>query len=165
LSDSIYLLNPDETLHEVTRSPYAREDLLQELLERYPQLIPGSLINPEEPVELILVKREVGVPKEEGGSGWWSADHLFLDQLGVPTIVEVKRASDTRARREVVAQMLDYVANAVVYWDAGDIRRWFETGQQMRGHDPAEALTSFIAEAPVQSVEEFWAKVDANLKA
>src|SRR4051794_12230288 len=42
-----------------------------------------------------------------GGSSRWSLDHLFVDQEGVPTLVEVKRSSDTRARREVVAQMLD----------------------------------------------------------
>ena len=46
----------------------------------------------------------------------WSADHLFLDQDGIPTLVEVKRRKDTRIRREVVGQMLEYAANAVVYW-------------------------------------------------
>jgi hypothetical protein len=44
----------------------------------------------------------------------------------VPTFVEVKRASDTRARREVVAQMLDYAANGSVFWIPGQLRRWFE---------------------------------------
>jgi hypothetical protein len=34
----------------------------------------------------------------------------------VPTLVEVKRSDDTRIRREVVGQMLDYAANGVVYW-------------------------------------------------
>jgi hypothetical protein len=34
-----------------------------------------------------------------------------VDEAGVPTLVEVKRSSDTRARREVVARMLDYAAN------------------------------------------------------
>ena len=32
----------------------------------------------------------------------------------MPTLVEVKRSSDTRIRREVVGQMLHYAANAVV---------------------------------------------------
>jgi len=40
-------------------------------------------------------------------------DHLLLDQDGIPTFVECKRASDTRIRREVVAQMLDYAATAL----------------------------------------------------
>jgi hypothetical protein len=37
------------------------------------------------------------------------------DAAGVPTLVEVKRSSDTRARREVVAQLLEYAANATAY--------------------------------------------------
>ena len=42
-----------------------------------------------------------------------------------PTLVEVKRSSDTRERREVVGQMLDYAANAVVYWPIETIRARF----------------------------------------
>ena len=47
----------------------------------------------------------------------WSVDHLLLDQDAIPTLVEVKRSSDSRIRREVVGQMLDYAANAVTYWN------------------------------------------------
>lgn len=46
----------------------------------------------------------------------WSLDHLVVDQDAVPTFVEVKRASDTRARREVMAQMLDYAAKGSAFW-------------------------------------------------
>lgn len=53
----------------------------------------------------ILVKREAEVADSVEGAGRWALDHLFLDQDGVPTLVEVKRSSETRARREVVAQM------------------------------------------------------------
>jgi hypothetical protein len=38
-----------------------------------------------------LVKREAGVPNREGGAGWWSIDHLAVDQDAVPTFIEVKR--------------------------------------------------------------------------
>ena len=48
-------------------------------------------------------------------------DHLFLDQDGVPTIVETKRSSDNRLRKEVVAQMLDYASNALIYLPVEDI--------------------------------------------
>jgi hypothetical protein len=30
------------------------------------------------------------VPDHEGGGGWWSVDHLLIDQDAVPTFVEVK---------------------------------------------------------------------------
>ena len=37
-------------------------------------------------------------------------DHLYIDQNAWPTLVEVKRSKDTRIRREVVGQMMDYAA-------------------------------------------------------
>jgi hypothetical protein len=83
-------------------------------------------MNVEAPRRWLLVSRELAVPAEEGGGGRWAVDHLFLDQDGVPTIVEVKRCSDSRIRREVVGQMLDYAANAVVYWPVEDIRARYE---------------------------------------
>ncbi|MCO6480232.1 MAG: hypothetical protein J5I94_26570 [Phaeodactylibacter sp.] len=43
-------------------------------------------------------------------------DHLFVDQDAIPTLVEVKRSTDTRIRREVVGQILDYAANAALFW-------------------------------------------------
>lgn len=55
--------------------------------------------------------------------GRWSLDHLFLDQDGIPTLVEVKRSSDTRIRREVVGQVMDYAANAVAYWPPSALRQ------------------------------------------
>ena len=104
-------------------SGYINEESLQELVERYPDLIPGDQIDPENPRRWLLVAREMGVPGDADGSGRWSLDHLLLDQDGIPTFVECKRASDTRIRREVVAQMLDYAANGVEYWDLDRIRQ------------------------------------------
>jgi uncharacterized DUF497 family protein len=77
----------------------------------------------------------MGVPSEEAGTDRWSVDHLFLDQDAVPTIVEVRRSSDTRVRRAVVGQMLDYAANAVVYWPVEAIRARFEAECESRGVD------------------------------
>jgi len=73
------------------------------------------------------------------GGGWWSIDHLVVDQDAVPTFVEVKRASDSRSRREVVAQMLDYVANGSVFWRPAQLRGWFE------GDDPGGATERLVA--------------------
>jgi hypothetical protein len=64
----------------------------------------------------LLVRREAGVPEAEGAADRWFLDHVFLDGEGVPTLVEVKRSTDTRIRREVVGQMLDYAANILAHW-------------------------------------------------
>ena len=45
--------------------------------------------------------REFGAPGDSNEPGRWSLDHLFLDQDGIPTFVECRRAEDTRIRREV----------------------------------------------------------------
>jgi hypothetical protein len=83
------------------------------------------------------VGREAALPDADDATGRWSVDHLFLDQDAVPTLVEVKRSSDTRIRREVVGQMLDYAANRVVYWPLDQLREFFAR------HASATAATPF----------------------
>src|SRR6185369_2549946 len=85
-------------------------------------VLTGDQMSGSAPRKWLLMKREAGIPGEDAGGARWSADHLFLDQDGIPTIVEVKRSTDTRIRREVVGQMLDYAANAVAYWPVETIR-------------------------------------------
>jgi hypothetical protein len=65
-------------------------------------LLSGRQIDADAPREWLLIGREQGLPSATGGPDQWSVDHLFVDQAGVPTIVEVKRSTDTRIRREVV---------------------------------------------------------------
>jgi uncharacterized membrane protein len=56
-----------------------------------------------------------GIRREAQVAGM-EIDHLFLDQDAIPTLVEIKRSANVQARREVVAQMLDYAANAATAW-------------------------------------------------
>jgi hypothetical protein len=104
--EGIYLIQEDGGLLELSEQPYESEELLQQLLERYPSLLAGRQMSPAKPRRWVLVTREAGMPSRLGGSAQWSADHVFLDQDAVPTIVEVKRSSDTRILCEVVGQML-----------------------------------------------------------
>lgn len=112
----IFLIDGDNNLTSLTQSDYDSEALLQELLADHPQLLGGDQIGSQVARRWLFVAREVGVPDQEGAGGRWSLDHLFLDQDAIPTLVEVKRASDTRIRREVVGQLLDYAANGLKYW-------------------------------------------------
>lgn len=96
----------------------------------------------------------------EGGGGRWSIDHLFLDQDGIPTLVEVKRSSDTRIRREVVGQMLDYAANGVQYWGEDALRQLFERTCAGVGRDPGAVLEEVIG--PEADVDDFWARAQAQ---
>jgi hypothetical protein len=91
-------------------------------------------------------------------------DHLFVDQDAVPTLVEVKRSTDTRIRREVVGQMLDYAANGVRYWPIDDLRLAYSATQESLGNDPEEAIRELCGDLAV-TVEEFFGRVANNLRA
>jgi hypothetical protein len=121
-------------------------------------------MTPSSPRRWLLVKREHGVPDKEAGGSRWSVDHLFVDQDAVPTLVEVKRSSDTRIRREVVGQMLDYAANGVRYWPAADLQLAYEFTQNALGQDPLAGVVT-LTEDPEESVDSFFARLVENLRA
>lgn len=162
MADSIFHLDADGELVEMREEPYESEDLLQHLLAEHPDLLAGAQINPDEPRKWLLVRREAGVPDDADASDRWAVDHLFVDQDGIPTLVEVKRSSDTRIRREVVGQMLDYAANAVAYWPAERIVSEFEATCTASGRDPEEVLSETFGGV---DPEEFWGQVKTNLQA
>src|SRR5687767_5854152 len=168
MAGGIYLIQDSGELVEMLEERYSSEDYLQGLLSQYPSLLAGNQINPTAPRRWLLVTREMPLPDQQDGSDRWSMDHLFLDQDGVPTIVEVKRSSDTRIRREVVGQMLDYAANAVVYWPIDRIRAMFEASCAAAGIEPTAAVQSILPPSYEQSedeVEGFWRQVESNLQA
>jgi hypothetical protein len=163
----IFLLKDSGDLERVPVKPYDSEDLLQTLIEKYPELLAGDQIDPENPVRWIMIKREVSIPGGEQEGDRWSIDHLLLDQNAVPTFVETKRSSDTRIRREVVGQMLDYAANAQRYWPIGHIRAM--SIAQYGGIDKAEAdivkiLGLESGENTLTNLEAYWDKVEDNLR-
>ena len=143
--------------------PFAKENDFQLLLEQHPELLIGDQIEPDAPRRWILIRREMGVPGGSDSSGDWSLDHLFLDQDGVPTLVEVKRAENTEVRRKVVAQMLDYAANAVVYWPVDELRNRFEERLNAEGLNPEDEILTRLGIA-VGDIENFWQRVSTNLR-
>lgn len=150
-------------LVELKEQPLAREDIFQSLLAEHPALLAGEQMNVEAPRRWLLISREMGIPGEDAGSARWALDHLFLDQDGVPTLVEVKRAVDSRSRREVVAQMLDYAANAVAYWPVEEIRTQFTSRCIAAGSEPEAELRTFLSDDA--DAETFWSRVKTNLQA
>ncbi|MGD9755011.1 MAG: hypothetical protein AB7W59_28810 [Acidimicrobiia bacterium] len=165
MSDSIFLLNPaGGGLVEMVAEPYDSEDVLQRLLEQHPSLLAGAQMRPDDPRRWLLVQREAGVADRPDGPAQWSVDHLFVCQDAVPTIVEVKRASDTRLRREVVGQMLDYAANGVLHWPDGRLRELHASSAGVDGADPNDAVLALIGSDDPADVDRFWEQVDANLR-
>lgn len=153
---SIYTMNKAGELSEMAASAPESEDYMQDIVARYPEIISA------EDGELLLIKREQGIGDGDTNSRW-SVDHLFVTRAAVPVLVEIKRAVDTRLRREVVGQMLDYAANATAYWRAGQIASSFADNARLDGDDPDEKLTSFIGSS--MDPDDFWRQVDANFSA
>ncbi len=163
LAGRIYLLTDDSGLMAMEEAPYDSEKVLQEMLAKYPDLLAGEQIDSVNPRRWLLVTREMAVQGEEIDSPRWSLDHLFLDQDAVPTLIEVKKGSNTDIRRKVIGQMLDYAANAVAYWPVEGIRAKFISRCERAGENPEIVLTTFLGED--KSADEFWQLVKTNLQA
>jgi hypothetical protein len=153
----VYLRQGDDFV-AMRDEPYETEAVLQELLAEHPELLTGDG-DAAAGAGWLFVRREVPLFDEDErlSAGW--LDHLFLDREGIPTLVEVKRGSDARIRREVVGQLLDYAANASACWSADQLRGWFETSCE----DPGATLATMLG--AVEDPGEFWGRVETNLAA
>ena len=132
---------------------------LQSILDNNFNLLPGDQIDPDAPCRWMLIKREMPVPDPSTGN-----DFFFVDQNATPTFVECKRYLDTRARREVVGQVLEYAANAQYYWSADDIRSHAESTAKENQTTVDEAFHAVQSDFG-DSAEEFFKEVERRLKA
>lgn len=161
MGQGIFVIQSDGSLLQLNQTPYDSELILQELLAKYPNLLSGDDVESGEPTRWLLVKQEMGIQDSEYSGDRWSLDHLFLDQNGIPTFVEVKRASDTRIRREVVGQMLDYAANAMAYWPVSKIRETLENTLIENDLEITEVFDKLMGNDIDQN--EYWKRVETNL--
>lgn len=136
-------------LHE---EGYEAESLLQEFLAKHPELLPGHAIDSDEPRRFVLIKREARVKNME-------IDHLFIDQEAIPTLVEVKRASNREVRREVVAQMLDYASNIPGQWSKDQLEAWLAERVDEAPENGLEAL-----DHDFDDDDDFWEQVMQNIR-
>ena len=143
MNSGFFSIDTDGNLNDVSEVAFSTEDALQELVAKYPRLLSGDEGSANDMTEWLFIAREVGIPSQEGQADRWSVDHLFLDREGVPTLVEVKRSSDSRIRREVVGQLLDYAANASVHWPVETIKNSFNATCVSQSQDPNDALAEF----------------------
>jgi hypothetical protein len=101
----VFVLTESNKLVALQAASFATENDFQVLLAKFPTLLAGDQIDTANPRRFLLIDREQPIASQPGGPARWALDHLFIDQDGVPTLVEVKRGDDTRIRREVVCQI------------------------------------------------------------
>jgi hypothetical protein len=157
----VYVLADPDKLVPMNPAEFVTEDDFQRLLVKFPELLSGD--GSSSPRRWLLIKREKSIASDDSGSARWAVDHLFIDQDGIPTLVEVKRQSDTRLRREVVGQMLDYAANAVVYWPIEQLQADFEETCRQEDTIPDERVQGLLGVEG--DVFELWQRVKTNLQA
>ncbi len=166
MPDNIFLIGPDGKLTTLSETGFVNEEVFQELLAIHPELLNAGE-HERGDKRWLLIKREMEIPDTEVASGRWSLDHLFVDTEGIPTLIEVKRSSDTRIRREVVGQMLDYAANSVLYWGSDLLLQEFEKQCAAKHAEPSGILSEFlqISDTETDRIDEFWRTVSTNLEA
>lgn len=168
MTDPMYLVDGDDRLQPLHAQAFVSEERLERLLATHADLLPGSQIDPRAPLRWLLVRRQAPIPDEDNGAGRWSLDLLYFDQHATPTLVEVKRSSDTRLRREVVGQLLDYAANGVAFWSLPQLIADFRATCAARDEDPDAVLDHFLSTATdTEDIDpdEFWAQAEKNLRA
>jgi hypothetical protein len=151
-------LRQDGKVTAMREAAYDKETVLQELVAEHPEMLAGDGSGGPASAWL-LIRREAAVYDEEDAASRGVLDHLFIDGEGVPTLVEVKRSSDTRLRREVVGQMLDYAANAA-HWTVEQVQAWLEARCAADDLDVDAVLGDHADDA-----DELWNQVRANLAA
>ena len=163
MTSTAYLLR-EKTLVQMIETPWSLENDLQRVLATHTDLLAGDQMRPDEPLRWLLVTREAGIPDSIGGPDRWFVDHVFIDQDGMPTLVEVKRATNRQIRREVVGQMLEYAANALEHWPPERLRSSFERKHGPRSelllrHLEVGAEAELDDKAVSERVESFWTSV------
>ena len=158
----IYQVAADGSLTRMIPGKPANEDEIQRMIASHPEMVTGS------DDKLLLLERECSIADRADGSGRWSLDHLFVTRDAKPVLVEVKQAANTQLRREVVGQLMEYAANAVVHWSRDDIVQAFT--RTCGGDDAAqETLNDFLrqggGENELSDHDVFWQRVEANLRA
>jgi len=161
MAGSIFL-ETTNGLVEMTETPWEAEARLQELLEKYPNMLAGEQMDEAAPRRWLFISREFGIPGELDSGNRWSLDHLFLDQDAIPTLVEVKRSTDTRIRREVVGQMLDYAANLASNVSAERIRQMYEISLA-EDAEPGEQLSRLLGVGV--NADDYWRRLSDNIAA
>lgn len=160
-----YWTRSDDGVELLERASFMREEELQELISRYPELLARS-IDDDENARWLSIERELSITfADDEDTSHWRLDNLFIDGRGVPTLVEVKRSSDPRVRREVVAQLLDYAASFHSDWSHGKLRELWRTRTSDDRTGSDDAFDDFLTSSTFESEATFWETVDTNVSA
>jgi len=143
-------LRQGDKLIPMREQVYQAESVLEQLLAESPALLAGD--DDSSTRRWLLVSRA----GDQAGP-----DYVFLDDQGVPTLVEVTRSADPNASRELVGQMVDYAANVIAYQDPAALRATLESRCRVEGRDIRDVLHEDLGIDMEPS--HFWEHVRVNM--
>jgi hypothetical protein len=118
------MVETDGTISSLKRLEFSDklidEDFLQDLMDRFPQIIPIDAIDSSYG-PLISLGREID-----------NIDNLYISPNGRITVVEAKLWRNPQAIREVIAQILDY-ATRISNWSYEEFERKVQTKSRVNG--------------------------------
>lgn len=153
---TIFTIDASGSLVELNPAPYEKEKILESLIAKYPRVLGGDTGSSDGDRRWLLIKQQFRIPRTQ-----LPIDLLFVDQDGVPTIVEIKRASNSEIRRDVVGQIVQYGASIVANVDVEALQGEFYRQCESRGKSSEKELDDFLLGS--QKADEFWEKVRNNL--
>jgi len=139
----IYANRAPQACDPLTPVPFTEtrsEEWLQDLLDRAPQLLPIRDVDERVDVPLTSLGREVATPAGP-------IDNLFISRNGYLVVVETKLWRNPEARRQVVAQLIDYAAQ-LRRWRYADIDNVVREGARTRGRTLWEVVSPEGIEEP-----------------
>ena len=122
------------SLSKGTQSDGYDEAWLQDLIFRHPQALPVGELDP-------AYGPLIPICKEFDTRAVGSIDALFMNPLGMPTLVECKLWRNPEARREVVGQILDY-ARTLKKWTFSDLQREAAQARKEQNFDLAAHISN-----------------------
>jgi hypothetical protein len=136
--------------------PYPYEDILKRNIVELPSLLPLEAVS-DEPVSHMTIG-------EEWPAGTGRADIVLIGSDAVLTIVETKLSRNPEARREVIAQLLEYAAY-LSEWTIFEIQH--RADEFFRSQEPSfdQALETFLGDSGTEEgTDSFKSKIEQNLR-
>lgn len=152
----MFTINASGSLVELNPAPYEKEKILESLIAEYPRVLGCDAGSGDGDRRWMLIKQQFRIPRTQ-----LPIDLLLVDQDGIPTIVEVKRASNSEIRRDVVGQIVQYGASIVANVDVEALKTEFRRRCESGDKSSEKELEDFLLGS--QTADEFWGKVKNNL--
>ncbi len=152
----MFTINASGPLVRLNPAPYEKEIILESLIAEYPSILGCDTGSGDGDRRWMLIKQQFRIPRTK-----LPIDLLFVDQDGIPTIVEVKRAINPEIKRDVVGQIVQYGASIVANLDVKTLQEEFDRQCKSRDKSSEKELEDLLLGS--QKADEFWEEVRNNL--